>query len=317
MRRLHIAIARTGGKKRNSLTGLWSAAHALPACLALFLWIGCADAEAQESLDAPGTPAVALDEEGIRPVAREDEAAPDADAEESDAPAAEAPRPRRPGDVVRLKSGSVLEGVQVLRGLPSEYVIEVSEGITVRIPRSQVVLPIEYDNLEEADLRRMRAEAARAGKSRLIPGQKMPDVSSRLNKDISLPAQSFANEDIMTILSEMGRRAEVEVVADQSIEELPREQRLWTFETSEGNPVTLKQILTEILPRDRQDLTAVYQFDSQRAEELKAAGAYDASETPDAAAAPAAPATPPAPVPAAPAPATPTTVAPAATTAGS
>ena len=99
-------------------------------------------------------------------------AAPSREASHS-TPAAHPTEPvgRRPGDVIVLKGGTVLDGMQIVRSSPKEFVLEIVGGVTLTVPRAQVDR-VTRDNLTAADARKARSEA-RAESGELLPGLKL------------------------------------------------------------------------------------------------------------------------------------------------
>lgn len=136
------------------------------------------------------------------------------------------------GDKIVLKSGGVLEGLQIVRETPTYYEVEVVEGsVTMRIPRRQVE-SVEYDDYDPAQAQKKSSEAAPAkNEPLLLPGHEMP---SQFLKDISDPPLKYEQQDFITILEEVGRRAQASITIDESIRAFPEAQRAWTFESKPG-----------------------------------------------------------------------------------
>jgi hypothetical protein len=249
----------------------------------------------------------------------------DAKADASAPPATPAPPPKpKGGDIITLNDGTVIDGVQIVKESPRELLLQITSEVKLSIPRSQVK-SIQRDNISAEDVKHGAAAAAQKDASGVIPGMKL---SGKLSTDISKPPANFNNEDLGNVLAEMCKRAGVDVILDQSVMEMPEAERRWTYQSDPNTPLTVFNLLKDVLPKQFPSLEALYLQDkvvvaSKKAvEALKNQGAVEipgpgasatpaASVTPTSPAAPTPPAAPaaaptPAPVaPAAPAPAAP------------
>lgn len=210
------------------------------------------------------------------------------------------PAKSKTGDILTLVDGTVVDGVQIVRVSPKEYVVEIIEGVTLAIPRNQVK-SVKQDNISSLDLRKMRAQAAARESSSLIPGMQF---AGKLTEDISKPPKTFVNEDLQVVLEQMGERAGVQVVIDESVNELPPAERTWSYRCDGNERVTLFSLLKDELPKRFPDLEALYHEDKvivATKEAVPALKEKGATEIPgpdevEAAAAAPGPAEPPAPV---------------------
>lgn len=146
------------------------------------------------------------------------------------APASEKAEPK--GDKIVLKSGGVLEGMQIVRETPTYYEVEVLPGsVTMHIPRRQVE-SVEYDDYDPAQGEKKSSSTAPAkNEPLLLPGHEMP---SQFLKDISDPPLKYEQQDFITILEEVARRAQASITIDESIRSFPEAQRAWTYESKPG-----------------------------------------------------------------------------------
>jgi len=198
-------------------------------------------------------------QEAPRPQARP-EAAAAAQPPEPEAPAPAplaAPVPLGPkGDVITFKRGAVLGGVQVVKRTPLVVELEIIPGVTLSIPRKQVV-NIEYDDFEP---QLGRESAAQPPTPEEIPGDKLkPEVSARLTNEIPGLPLEYENEDVLNILSELSKRAGVPIEVDDSVKNLPQGKRLWTIKATPGT--TLMMLLQKDLLETFEDFSIVYQYD--------------------------------------------------------
>ena len=139
-----------------------------------------------------------------------------------------------PGDIVTLKDGRQLKGMQVLKATPGAYVVEILRGgVTLSIPRGQVA-SVTYDAyIPRKDAGQSRVEQPAES---LVPGQRLPsDVVGKLSADISEPSlAAFEGADIVDLLAEIGKRAGLSIQCRESLSELSGEERKWTGRIEPG-----------------------------------------------------------------------------------
>lgn len=162
-------------------------------------------------------------------------------------PKAEKPR----GDVITLKSGQVVEGLQILRENSAFYVLEITNSVTLDIPRRQVV-SVEYDNIEPG---------MEQPQPTLIRGQRLSDqLEAVLDTDISDPPFDYNKADLIQVLSDVAGRVNGSLVLDPSIKEtMPPATRAWTVRSEPG--MTLGTLLRKELMEDFPDLAIVFKDD--------------------------------------------------------
>lgn len=163
-------------------------------------------------------------------------------------PEPEAPR----GDVLTLKSGQVIEGLQILRENSAFYVMQITDTITLDIPRRQVV-SVEYDDYDP-----------RSGpqKPTMIPGQRLSDqLEAVLEKDISEPPFSYNNADLIQVLTDIGARVEGSLILDPSIAQtISPASRAWTVASEPG--MTLGSLLRKALFVEFPEIIMVFENDA-------------------------------------------------------
>ncbi len=163
-------------------------------------------------------------------------------------PEPEAPR----GDVLTLKSGQVIEGLQILRENSAFYVMQITDTITLDIPRRQVV-SVVYDDYDP-----------RVGpqKPTMIPGQRLSDqLEAVLETDISDPPFSYNNADLIQVLADIGARVEGSLILDPSIaQKIPPASRAWTVASEPG--MTLGSLLRKALFVEFPEIIMVFENDA-------------------------------------------------------
>jgi hypothetical protein len=179
------------------------------------------------------------------------------------------PEPEKPsGDRLTLKSGQVIEGLQILRENSAFYVLEIIEGITLDIPRRQVV-SIEYDDFDPTIGHR---------KPTMIRGQRISDrLELVLDTDISDPPFDYQNTDLIQVLNDIRGRVGGSLSLDPSVEEtMPPAARAWTVSSEPG--MTLGTLLRKELLVDFPDLVMIFKND-EVVLTTKAAAGTDAPAT--------------------------------------
>lgn len=162
------------------------------------------------------------------------------------------PAPAKPrGDVLTLKSGQVIEGLQILRENSANYILGIIDGITLEIPRRQVV-SVDYDDFDPK---------LRTRKSTMIPGQRISDtLEAKLNADISNPPFDDQDTDLVQVIGDIKARAGGALTVDTSVvDEMPPPARLWTVASEPG--MTLGVLLRKKLLVDFPGLVMVFRDD--------------------------------------------------------
>jgi hypothetical protein len=215
--------------------------------------------------------------------------------EDKETPPPPPPPPPKPksGDVITLVDGTVIDGVQIIKESPKEMVLQVISGVELAIPRAQIK-EVKRDNITALDVKRGVTQATQPASHDLLPGMKF---SGKLSADISKPPAEFKNEDVGVVLTELCKRANVDVVLDPSVEELPKAERRWSYVLSADQPMTLFNLLKDELPKKFPALEALLLKDQivvatkEAVETLKTQGAIEIPG-PDAAPAEVTPTTP-------------------------
>lgn len=209
-----------------------------------------------------------------------------------DKTATPAPAPQEPskGDTLTLKSGTVLKNVQVLRRLPSQFEVEVSEGVILAIPTKQVE-KVTYDDIEPLRNPKPKPKREVAGASDIIQGDKIqPELSEKLAQPFPEPALKFVDQDLLEVLEQLSQKLGLSIEAEESVKSMPADQRVVNLEIKPGTNLAtfLQQDLGKL-----KDLTVEYQFDKILIKKRAQAAAPAAGEppVPETAAEPASPAT--------------------------
>ncbi|MCL4695180.1 MAG: hypothetical protein KJ060_22045 [Candidatus Hydrogenedentes bacterium] len=163
-------------------------------------------------------------------------------------PESAAPR----GDVLTLKSGQVIEGLQILRENSALYVLQITDTVTLDIPRRQVV-SVEYDDYDPRTGPR---------KPTMIPGQRLSDqLEAVLESDISDPPFAYNNADLIQVLNDIGARVEGSLILNPSIAQtISPSARAWTVSSEPG--MTLGTLLRKALFVDFPEIIMVFENDT-------------------------------------------------------
>ncbi|MCC6794231.1 MAG: hypothetical protein IT366_03870 [Candidatus Hydrogenedentes bacterium] len=144
-----------------------------------------------------------------------------------------------PGDLVTLKSGRVYRGFQVVNSSSAEVELEVTEDVTIKVPRRQIV-SIQYDEIDpivEREKKKAAAAAASEATMRLLSGQKVPpQIQTKLAADVSAPSISYDKRDIQDAVSELNKHPKIDnlLEVDKPILSRPPDQKQWTYSAPPG-----------------------------------------------------------------------------------
>lgn len=183
--------------------------------------------------------------------------------------AVEAPKPAPdektpegpPGDVVTLKNGRQYRGFQVLRATAAEVELEVTETVTIKIPRRQIV-SIAYDEIDPVAEREKKKsqDAAGGATAALLSGQRVsPELQKKLEKNISEPPLTVDKRDLVDVVNDLNPRTDNALEVAQPVKDLPAEKRVWSFSTKPG--MTLDALLKEEFAKSFPHLATLYQND--------------------------------------------------------
>lgn len=165
------------------------------------------------------------------------------------------PAPQAPltGDVIHLKSGTVMSGVQVLRGTPMYYEVQIVEGVEpMQIPRRQVD-HIDYDNIDPLH-EQLKEEIMGPSEEQvtIASGEQVTsDLRDKLMAPVAETPLKYENKDLVEILDELKQRLGVDLRVDASVKQLPPAQRRWTIDIPADK--TLMALL-------REDLVSKFKF---------------------------------------------------------
>ena len=162
----------------------------------------------------------------------------------ADAPAETPPTPTSaqlgpPGDLVTLKSGRVYRGFQVLNSSSAEVELEVTEGVTIKVPRRQIVSiePDDIDPVFEREKKKAAEAAATDAAMRLLSGQKVPlQIQTKLAADVSAPLIGYDKRDIQDAVAELNKHPKVDnlLEVDKPILSRPADQKQVTYSAPPG-----------------------------------------------------------------------------------
>ncbi|MDZ4859792.1 MAG: hypothetical protein SGI88_12495 [Candidatus Hydrogenedentes bacterium] len=172
--------------------------------------------------------------------------APDEAAEATAAPAEISVEEEPQGDVITLNNGHEYRGLQVIRSTASEIILEVTEEVSIKVPRRQI-RSVQYDNInpiEERAKAKLAQETAAAAGITLLSGQKVStELQKVLNTDISAPPIVADKRDLVDIIGDVNKRVNNVIVVDKPVLDLPIENRQWTLTARPG--MTLAMLLQE------------------------------------------------------------------------
>jgi len=146
----------------------------------------------------------------------------------------------RTSGAITLKSGQTIDGIRVVGLTTIDYVVEVYEGVYIRLPRGQVVSvePEAWNNTGH-DRPRDTSEP-----SVLLPGRRIsPQLNARLNRGIVEEPVEYEHADFLEVLEDIEQYTGASFEIAPEVEQLPEEDRQWSFTMEPGD--TLLTVLRE------------------------------------------------------------------------
>jgi hypothetical protein len=156
-----------------------------------------------------------------------------------------------PGDVVFLKSGTKMTGVQVLRSTAEFHEVQVMADLTIQIPRRQVER-IEYDDIDPLREKLERKLFPEQQEVTMASGERVTSaLNDKLQAPVSAEALSYKNRDFAEILDELKTGLAVDLRVHPSVRDLQPRRRAWTIDVPADH--TLLAFL-------REDLVGAFDF---------------------------------------------------------
>jgi hypothetical protein len=189
-----------------------------------------------------------------------------ADQEETaagDAQASVAVEPDPGGDVIKLKSGAELRGLQVLRETPTLYIVEIFEGVPpLEVPRRQVV-EIIYDDIDPSRVRRTGGSVPETEATDELLGTNIDDdllqdkeFTDKLVADVSDPETPFKGLPLQRVLKNLSERVGLPIEPSDAVKALPKDKLVWASDVEPG--ASLVSVLGEDFQKQFPKLVVVY-----------------------------------------------------------
>ena len=161
--------------------------------------------------------------------------APTEPAPEGPATAAEAKDEALSGDILHLKSGKKLSGVQILRETPSRIVVEYLPGFEpLVIPRSQVE-SLEYDDIDPRKVRRDREVEGTESKPDVITGEEVSkELHGKLTEAMSEEPLRLEQQTWLEALTKLSGRTGVPLQVEDAVKPILKPQQRRDFEIPPG-----------------------------------------------------------------------------------
>ena len=140
---------------------------------------------------------------------------------------------KKKGDVLHLKSGAMMSGVQILKSTPHHYEVELVKGVApLLIPRNQVDF-VEMDDFDPTRDRIRREMFPEAEEVSMASGEKVTrDLMDKLSAPVSTEELSYERKDFVKILNEIAKDVGVKLQIDESVQSMQPNRRRWTFKTT-------------------------------------------------------------------------------------
>ena len=169
--------------------------------------------------------------------------------------------PAYEGDVIYLRSGSIMSGVQILRSTVLFYEVQLVQGVDpLLIPRKQVDR-VEYDDIDPArDRIRERLQPKRDEVSLASGEQVSRGLMEKLSAPLSETPLEYVRTDLVTVLEEIAERLQVKLKIHPSIRNRQANRRMWTLNTTPET--TLMSLLREDLLNQFKFAEVLFEYDT-------------------------------------------------------
>ena len=169
--------------------------------------------------------------------------------------------PAYEGDVLYLRTGSVMSGVQILRSTPLFYEVQLVPGVEpLLIPRKQVER-VEYDEIDPARNRIRERLFPQRDEVSLASGEQVTrGLMEKLSAPVSETPLAYNRTDFAKILKEIAERLQVKLKIHPSIQNMQVNGRLWTLNTTPET--TLMSLLREDLLKQFKFAEVLFEYDT-------------------------------------------------------
>ena len=182
------------------------------------------------------------------------------DVEEDYAEVMPPPPAQKPeGDIIRLKNGAIISGVQVIRVTPRAVVAQVHPNLEpLEIPRRQLE-SIEYDNKNPLRKDQRDDNVTRPQPDIFIGEELSPEFYRKLTAPISENPIIFQNIDCVALLADLAERTGVTIEITDAVREIPLAERTRDFEIPPN--MSLLSFLQDSFQKNFTALKVFYPYD--------------------------------------------------------
>ena len=144
-----------------------------------------------------------------------------------------APPPPTPpvaeGDIIVLKSGKEMRGVQVLRENSRQVIVEVMPGVEPLVLPRSLVQSVMRDDYEPSGRGSTRGSRAEEGPPNFIYAEAVsPGLNKVLKQPLSEDPLVFEGESLVEVLQALSQRVSLPLQFTDDVSALPTEQLQWT-----------------------------------------------------------------------------------------
>lgn len=157
---------------------------------------------------------------------------------------------------VTLKSGQTIENIRVVGFTTIDYIVEVYEGVYIRLPRGQVV-SVESEAWVNSSRERPRENRE---PSVLLPGRRIsPQLNARLNRRMVVERVEYEQADFLDVFDDIEEFTGASFEMAPELEQLPEEDREWRVTLDPGD--TLLTLLQDKFASSFPEVEVVYGYD--------------------------------------------------------
>ena len=146
------------------------------------------------------------------------------------------------GDILVMKSGVVMGGVQIIRSSPLVYEVELISGMDPMVIPRRHVERVEYDDIDPLREKRLRDQAPKLEIELIVDGKELdPEFEKKLKQPVPGTPLEYKEVDYVQVLRQLAQKTNVTITIAPDLKQDTVSSRLWTITITPG--MTLLEVL--------------------------------------------------------------------------
>jgi hypothetical protein len=167
----------------------------------------------------------------------------------------------RGGDIIVMKSGAIMSGVQILRSTPRHYEVHLSDDVEPLKINRRLVQSVEYDDIDLIKIKRREDMFPDVAKELGMDGEELsPTLLRKLKTPITDVELAFEETDYLQILNTFIETKKIPLQIHDSVNNLKPEKRVWSVMLDKR--LSLVHFLQKNLLKDFPNLHCKYELNS-------------------------------------------------------